>query len=164
MKIGVISDTHIPQAAKDIPAMVLRDFKSVDAILHCGDILDKGIIDKLSGLCKNIHVVAGNMDSPEVKEKFPSKKIIKIAGMSIGMIHGQGAPSALLEMVMDSFKQDKVNIIVFGHSHSPFCSYCGDVLFFNPGSPTDKIFSPYNSYGIIEISHSINARIIRINR
>ena len=33
MKIGVISDTHIPDRAKDIPQKILEAFKNVDMII-----------------------------------------------------------------------------------------------------------------------------------
>jgi predicted phosphodiesterase len=38
----------------------------------------------------------------------------------------------------------------------------GKILFFNPGSATDKVFAPYNSYGIIEVNDKIDAKIIKI--
>ena len=63
--------------------------------------------------------------------------------------------------VRKEFKQ--VDVIIFGHSHIPCNERIDGVLFFNPGSPTDKIFAPYNSYGMIEITgKNINARIIKI--
>jgi len=45
-----------------------------------------------------------------------------------------------------------VDAIVFGHSHIAVNIVKDGVLFFNPGSPTDKIFSTANTYGILEVS------------
>jgi len=63
---------------------------------------------------------------------------------------------------VESFKNDRVDLVIFGHSHKAFNEKRGDILYFNPGSPTDQIFSPFNSYGIIEINDKIEARIIKI--
>ncbi|MFP4199024.1 MAG: metallophosphoesterase family protein, partial [Halanaerobium sp.] len=36
MKIGVISDTHLPNAAQDFPGELLKELKKVDLIIHAG--------------------------------------------------------------------------------------------------------------------------------
>jgi predicted phosphodiesterase len=47
MKIGVISDTHIPYRVKKIPDIVLQLLTGIDHIFHAGDIADFGVIRKL---------------------------------------------------------------------------------------------------------------------
>lgn len=162
MRIGVIADTHIPDRAKDIPKEILEDFKSVDMIIHAGDLVDLSVWDKLKTVCTNIRGVYGNMDPYEVRKKLAEKEIIKIANYKVGVMHGSGAPHKLIELMEESFRNDSVNLIIFGHTHAPLFEKKDNILFFNPGSPTDKIFSPYNSYGIIEIKDKIEAKIIRI--
>ena len=162
IKIGVISDTHIPDRADDIPKQIIEEFKKVDMILHAGDIAELSVLQKLKSLCKDVHAVWGNMDPEEVKKTLAAKEIIKIGNYKIGLTHGEGPADRILELLTSRFKDDKVNIIVFGHSHRSFNESRGGMLFFNPGSPTDKIFAPYNSYGIIEINDKIEARIIKI--
>ena len=46
MKIGVISDTHIPESADRIPDSVYEHFKDVDLILHAGDLLELKVLDE----------------------------------------------------------------------------------------------------------------------
>jgi len=162
MRIGVISDTHIPDRAKGIPQAILDDFKNTDIIIHVGDLVDLSVIDELSTVCKNIKAVYGNMDPHDVRKKFPEKEVIKIGKYRIGIMHGSGTPSRLIELLKCSFKNDNVDLIIFGHSHTPLAEKKGDILFFNPGSPTDKLFAPYNSYGIIEINDKIEAKIVRL--
>jgi len=162
MRIGVISDTHIPDRSKGIPQAILEDFKNADIIIHVGDLVDLSVIDKLSTVCKNIKAVYGNMDPYDVRKKFPEKEVIKIGNYRIGIMHGSGTPSRLIELLKRSFKNDNVDLIIFGHSHAPLVEKKGDILFFNPGSPTDKLFAPYNSYGIIEINDKIEAKIVRL--
>lgn len=162
MKIGVIADTHIPDRAKDIPQVILEDFKNVDMIIHAGDLVDLTVLDKLKTSCPNIKAVYGNMDSYEVRKKLAEKEIVKIRNYKIGIMHGYGAPHKLIDLLSHLFKNAAVDLIIFGHAHRGINEKRGDILYFNPGSPTDKIFSLYNSYGIIEINDKVEARIIKI--
>lgn len=159
-KIAVLSDTHIPVAAKELPKTVYDGIAGVDMILHAGDILDMQVLDKLSKIAP-VRAVCGNMDNDSACSKLPRKDIIKIGDCSIGLIHGWGPPSGLIDLVGRQFKN--VDVIVFGHSHSPLIEKRGGILFFNPGSPTDKVFAPYNSYGILTIDGKIiTPQIIKI--
>ena len=159
MKIGVISDTHIPANAEEIPRKILEDFKGVELILHAGDLVELYVLDTLKEIAE-VKVVFGNMDTPRVRKALPQKEIIEIKNFKIGLVHGWGAPDQLREVVRKEFRD--VDVIVYGHSHSPLNESIEDVLFFNPGSPTDKVFAPYNSYGILEIDDTIRGEIIRL--
>lgn len=162
MRIGVLSDTHITNNDKEIPQLVLADLKHCDMIIHAGDIGCTEALDSLSQICQNIRAVWGNMDPPDLKKKLPEKQLISIGNFKLGIIHGFGNPEKLVALVAEAFKKDKVNLIIFGHSHIALNEKKGDILFFNPGSVTDKIFAPYNSYGIIEIDETIRAKIVKI--
>ncbi len=162
MRIGVISDTHIPEKAANIPQKILDEFKRVDMVLCAGDLVDLSVLEKLKKVCPDVRAVWGNMDYAEVKKSLPEKQIFSIGKYKIGLTHGCGAPATLIDFLTNVFKNEAVDLIVFGHSHAPVNEKKGKILFFNPGSPTDKIFAPYNSFGIIEIGDLIEARIIRI--
>lgn len=162
IKIGVISDTHIHGANEDIPKKVLEAFKKVDMVIHAGDLLDLCVLDKLKQVCKDVKAVCGNMDPAQVKNGLPEKEILKIGGYKIGIAHGCGHPAGLIELLKNIFKADKVDVIIFGHSHTAFNEKRDGILFFNPGSPTDKVFAPFNSYGILEVNDKIEGKIIRI--
>ena len=160
MKIGVISDTHIPRAASDIPKKIYDEFRGVDLILHAGDFIELNVLDKLKELAP-VKAVWGNMDERDVRSVLTDKKVVHIDNkFKIGLMHGHGAPAGLIEVVKKQFSN--VDAIVFGHSHSPVNEVRDGILFFNPGSPTDKVFAPYNSFGILEVNESINGRIIRL--
>lgn len=162
MKIGVISDTHIPDRISQLPQSMLEDFKTTDMIIHAGDLVDLTVLEQLSAISKNIKAVWGNMDPYEIRKKLPKKEIIQVGKYKIGLIHGWGAPGGLIELLKEEFKDDHVNMIIFGHSHQSLNEKIGGVIFFNPGSPTDKIFSAFNSYGMVEINDKIEARIIKL--
>lgn len=159
-KIGVLSDTHIPIVANDLPKKVYDGLAGVDMILHAGDLVEIKVLDKLSEIAP-VRAVCGNMDDAKVRSRLPNKDIVEIGGVSIGLIHGWGPPSGLVECVSREFKG--VDLIVFGHSHTALIHGKNGVLFFNPGSSTDKIFATYNSYGILEIENkTITPRIIKL--
>jgi hypothetical protein len=161
VKIGVISDTHIANRNEHIPRIILDVFRQMDMVFHAGDMVDLWVIDELKSVCPKVIAVAGNMDQEAVKNKYPTKEIIEVMGYKIGLMHGCGSPLNLVDVLKAVFKEDKPDIIVFGHSHKPMNEFIGNVLFFNPGSATD-FTAEYNSYGIIELDKGINARIIKI--
>ena len=162
MKIGVIADTHISDRAGKIPDEVLAAFKDVDLIIHAGDLVDLRVLEVLRRLSKEVKAVYGNMDPDQARKELPVKQVISVGKHRIGVMHGYGTPRMLLDVLAEEFKSDNVNLIIFGHSHEPLNLKKGDCLYFNPGSPTDKVFAPYNSFGIIEINDKIEARIIKI--
>jgi hypothetical protein len=103
------------------------------------------------------------MDEKEVKNFLSEREIIKLNGKKIGLMHGSGNPNKLIELVAKAFENDRVDVIVFGHAHYAVNETRGGILYFNPGSPSDKIFAPYNSYGIIEINgDKIEGKIIKL--
>lgn len=162
MKIGILSDTHIPERADQLPPEILKGLKGADMIIHAGDITDLKVLDALKKICPDVRAVYGNMDSDDVRKRLPEKMVINAGRYKIGVMHGYGHPAKLTEIMAGAFKNDNVDLIIFGHSHAPLNEKNGNILFFNPGSATDKIFAPYNSYGIIDIDDKIDARIIKI--
>ena len=160
MRIGVISDTHIKNKNEALPKVICEEFKNVDMILHAGDLVKISVLDELKKFAE-VKAVVGNMDYPEVVSSLPKKELIKIGKFKIGLIHGYGPPEGLIERIRKEF-DGQIDAIIFGHSHRPVNELIDNILFFNPGSPTDKIFAPYNSFGIIEINNKIKAKIITL--
>ena len=162
MRIVVISDTHIPISATELPPGLQQYMKNCDMIIHAGDILEKSVIDHLSKIA-DTKAVWGNMDPSEVKDSLPEKIELNVAGKSIGITHGKGSESVIVNRVKKMFRK-KMDIIIFGHSHVPMNQVIGETLFFNPGSATDKAFAPYRSFGIIDIiGGEIRAQIVRLD-
>ena len=161
MKIGVISDTHIPLSADKIPQKVFECFKGVDLILHAGDLIDLSVLDKLKEIAP-VEAVFGNMDPAEVRSSLKIRKIIKAGKFKIGLIHGAGPSESIQKRIDAIFSNDRVDVIVYGHTHKPENRVRGNILFFNPGSPTDKVFAPYRSCGILEIGNKIKGKIIKL--
>lgn len=161
MKIGVLADIHIPERADKLPEKLLEELKGVDMIILAGDLTIASVLKSLKEIAPVV-AVRGNMDQPEVFSVLKNKEIVIAGKFRIGVFHGFGSPQRIIDVLKAEFKDDKVDAIIFGHSHQPMNEYSEGVLFFNPGSPTDKVFAPYNSYGIIEINDGIKAEIKRL--
>ncbi len=158
MKIGVISDTHLREPNSEFRKIIENHFKKVDQIVHAGDFTDFRIAEYLSGL-KELIAVCGNMDPPEIREAFPQKRVFQLGGFRIGLIHGGGPPFGLESRVREAF--DKVDLIIYGHSHTPANHRVKEVYFFNPGSPT-RSFLSHGTIGILNIGEKIEGEIIKI--
>ena len=50
MLIGLLSDTHIPDAVLGLPPELNRIFQDVDLILHAGDIFTSSVLDELESM------------------------------------------------------------------------------------------------------------------
>lgn len=160
MRILVLSDTHIPKAAQDLPDEIYAEAAKYDMILHAGDFVERAFYEKLKRV-KETKAVYGNMDPRELRDILNPKEVIEVEKVKIGLIHGYGAPGLLIETVRSEFKN--VDAIVFGHSHAATNMVKNGILFFNPGSPTDKVFAAENTYGILEITDkAIEGRIVTL--
>ena len=162
MKIGVVSDTHLTDKTQELPKNMLDDFKSADMVIHAGDLVDFSVIERLKKVCPKVIAVYGNMDPFEVRSKLPKKEIINVGKFRIGVFHGYGASANLIDLLTGIFKNDKVDIVIFGHSHSGLNQEKDGVIFFNPGSPTDKIYAKDNTYGMIELNGKIELKLIKL--
>lgn len=159
VRIGCISDTHIPVAARELPLVVFEIFSGVDMIFHAGDILEFEVIKSLEEIAP-VYAVAGNMDYAETAASLPNKNIIKVNDRRIGLTHGSGAPYGILTRIRREFAD--VDCIVFGHTHTSMAEEISGIYYFNPGSPTDKRFTDVNSVGILEVSDTIRGRILTV--
>lgn len=158
MKIGVVSDTH----NFDIPQQLIDDFKKVDLIVHAGDFCSVDELKIFKKLAKTVGVL-GNMDNSELEKLLPLRTVFSAEDVQIGLCHGHGSSGGALENVKHEFKNDDVDIVIFGHSHHPFNKKIGKVLYFNPGSPNDIIRAPYCSYGLLDIQgKKIKAEIVKV--
>jgi putative phosphoesterase len=159
MTIGVISDTH----SLNIPPAVIERFRSVDLIIHAGDICDLQTL-KLLKKTAPTKAVQGNMDEVCVKQVLPLKEVITCGSLKIGVTHGHVGPNReALKNAISAFKDDKMDLVIFGHSHQAVNERVGDTVYFNPGSPNDMVRAKFFSYGLINIEAGIiKAEIIRI--
>lgn len=161
MKIGVISDTHIKNPAKMLPNEVFEIFEGVDMILHAGDLLIEEVVLQLEAIAPVI-AVAGNNDDYQLVKKYGTRRLIEVEGKNIGLTHGISRGKTYMNAYSE-FLDDDVDCIVYGHSHIPHNEVINNILFFNPGSATQRRFQPHHSVGILYISHKITGEIFYID-
>lgn len=159
MKVAVLSDTHIPYAASQLPESVCEILKQVDAIIHAGDYQAESVIDTLQSFA-DFYGVCGNMDAAEIHKRVPVERIINLKGYAIGVLHGWGSPADLEERILEHFKNHKLDAIIYGHSHRAHNEWRNGVLLFNPGSPTDHRYARFQSMGILTLEETLSGEII----
>lgn len=147
--IYVISDTHIPKRTSRIPPEFIEKVKDGDLIIHAGDFTELKVYRELERVA-TLYAVCGNMDCPQIREVLPSKKIFELSGLKIGLIHGFGSPLDLNLRIKGEFIEN-VDLIIFGHTHSPCNLKKSGTLFFNPGSLSGNISPVGRSYGILNL-------------
>lgn len=151
-RIGVVSDTHMPRMAKALPRALREGLcgHGVELILHLGDFTAPEVADLFAEIAP-FDAVAGNNDGAGIVACFGRRKIVDVADVRIGMIHGDGTHKTTVERAMDAFAGEAVEVVLFGHSHAPYCERHGELWLVNPGSPTDKRRSPLYSWALLEI-------------
>lgn len=158
MKIVATSDSH----SEDLPQVFLDAVKVADLVVHVGDFCRIDTYEQLKSL-KDIRAVYGNMDSLELRKVLPKKAVFKCGEVTIGLFHGEGGPNEVLAKVKAAFEKDKVDVVIFGHSHQAFKEEIDGVLYINPGSLTDNIRAEFHSYGLLEINgKDIKASIVKV--
>ncbi|NLP43807.1 MAG: metallophosphoesterase family protein [Peptococcaceae bacterium] len=148
MKVAILSDTHI-RKGQTLPQPVWQALADVNTIIHAGDFISEKLLEDLRIIAPTI-AVRGNCDW--LLGELPDKAIVQFGELKVGITHGyQGKGSSTPDRAYNTFIEDQVDMIVFGHSHIPYKNYINGVLMFNPGSPTEKRGQPYFSIGLMTI-------------
>jgi len=166
IKVAILGDTHLTYF-KDLPKQMLKIIFDADWVIHVGDYTN---IEVLNGLIElkgeNFKGVYGNADPSYIREKISSKEIITILDKRIGITHpARGGSSVNTEKrVLDEFKGDRVDIIIFGHTHEPKIHYIDKILLVNPGKGylEKAYFGPSTTMIILKINGIIQGDIKHI--
>ena len=123
MKIGVISDTH-GHFDPRIPDL----FAGVNHILHGGDIGYASIILELEEIAP-VTAVLGNNDAGL---DFKETEVIQLDGRKF-LVHHIVDVRNPAEGIKRRIIRENPDVVVFGHSHKPYCETIDRTLYFNPG-------------------------------
>ena len=145
MRLVLISDTHIPARARDLPARLWADVEAADAVVHAGDWVHVDLVDELEARSNRLIGCWGNNDGPVLRSRLPERADVTLDGVRLTVVHETGA-AAGREARMASRYPD-TDVLVFGHSHIPWDSTAASGLrLLNPGSPTDRRRQPFCTY------------------
>ena len=141
LKILVLSDSHRSVGAMYDAAMI----EQPDAIMHLGDHVSDA--EELSYALDpmDIWMVKGNCD---FSAQAPETILTEQGGVRFFLTHGHlfGVKSSLTRLKLEANRVG-AQIVLFGHTHRPFCEEDGGVWYMNPGAAKD------NRYGVIELQN-----------
>ncbi|QOZ71075.1 metallophosphoesterase family protein [Bradyrhizobium arachidis] len=138
-RIGIISDTHgllRPEAVGRLAG--------VDHIVHAGDIGKSDIVNALHSIAP-VTAIKGNVDKGEWAAKYADTEIVRLAGMSLYVLHD------LKALQIDPAARG-IDIVVSGHTHVPKVETVEGVLYLNPGSAGRRRFKLPITLATIEIT------------
>ncbi|MBF6559844.1 MAG: YfcE family phosphodiesterase [Candidatus Binataceae bacterium] len=177
MRIGLISDTHIPEACEHLPAPVFDAFAGVDLVMHAGDVYVNRVLDELARIAPVIAAI-GNGDEGLDGHRFklaPDPRVrtahlIEVEGLRIGLAHALPTPDetsqAVFERAMQRHFGGPVDVLVMGHSHIEGVVRYGATLVVNPGSATlpRNLIDVPGTVAILEVAAGgrVTAEIIRL--
>lgn len=167
MRIGLISDTHLPQLVRQLDELgpeVGEFLSTVDVILHGGDVTAPAVLD-WCGQYTDLQVARGNND------RFKDPRMhdlvrLDVEGFRIGMVHELRPESRPMEQLLaQATGGDHVDILIAGDTHVERLEYRDGVVFINSGSPTfpHHLETRLGSVALLEIERGrIRAEIVRL--
>ena len=173
LRVGLVSDTHVPEARQELWPQVFRAFRDVDVILHGGDIHDLRVLDQLSALAPT-YAARGNGEDGSggrpVAGEDPRLRYawaLDLAGTRVGMTHDLPVPEHPPHLTVERWRRlrfggEELDVIVYGHSHVEAIDVVGSTLCVNPGSPTypHNLQTQLGTLGFLDINgKSVRASI-----
>ena len=164
LKIGLISDTHLPEARKTLWPEIHDAFTGVDLIFHGGDIHELWVLDELERIAP-VYAARGNgEDGGGGRPVQPEDSRVKYAwllefeGLWVGLTHYVPVPErppnfTLARWVERFFPERTPDIIVSGDTHVERIATIDGVLCVNPGSPTypHNYDTQFGTIGFLEL-------------
>lgn len=132
MKILVLSDSH--SGLRFMRQCI--DAVKPNAVIHLGDYYDDGQAMAQEYPHLYFYGVPGNCDRYFNIMGAPEKLCMQVCGIRLYMTHGHlhGVKSGLSRLIDDA-KEKQVQVVLFGHTHCPFCDRTEDGLWIlNPGT------------------------------
>lgn len=157
MKIGAIADTHdnLPKIEK---AVDFFNKEKVEFVFHAGDFIAPFTIDKLKALSCDWVGVFGNNDGEKKGLSLKSQGRIKegplrteLQAKSITLVH---------DIDTIDIRNEKADLVIFGHTHKPEIIVCSPKLIVNPGECSGWL-SGKSTVAIVDLDN-LKAVIIKI--
>jgi putative phosphoesterase len=163
MRIGLISDTHIPEAMPELWPHVFAMFDGCEAILHAGDIYDIAVIDGLSAVAPTFAARgngddgSGGRDTQPHDDRLREAWVLEHGGFRIGLTHHMPIPEqthyTVAKAVDRHFDGADLDVIVYGDTHVEHIATIDDILCVNPGSPTfpHNLTTQFGTIGFLDV-------------
>jgi putative phosphoesterase len=165
VRIGLLSDTHLPGERRVLWDEVRHAFEGVDLILHGGDIVLPSVLDWLEEIAPTL-AARGNNDMGWDDPRVQDTQWLDIEGFRLAMVHDmEPETQPIAELTERYLGGEHADIIVTGHTHYERLDYRDGVLQINSGSPTHpRLWSTrLGTIGLLEIERdSLVARIAKL--
>ncbi len=143
MRIGLIADTH-----DHFEPRLRSVFAGVTHICHAGDVGDASVLRQLETIAP-VTAVLGNTD---LHQTLRLLEVVVLEGRKF-LVHHIVQPTAPSELLQRHLAVDAPDVVVYGHSHRPFCGTIGRTLFINPGYAGRTRFGQPRSVAILDCDH-----------
>ena len=136
MRIGIVSDTHLPNLIRELDELgpePAQFFATVDLILHSGDLTAPSVLDWLEQFAPVLCTIGNN--DPIVDSRCEEVQILDVHGWRLGMIHSLRRgfrPTAELQQLFPT----PVDVMIAGDTHLERLEYRQGTIILNSGSPT----------------------------
>ena len=164
MKIGVMSDSHgnIEYVRKAAEYMMEAE---VEYIVHLGDdYYDARILDILP---TNVIKVPGVYEAVYQDASVPNRLVKDIAGLKILITHTKDSHHndlPLDKMPEEYIASRKVEIVLFGHSHSFYAKMEGGILMLNPGHLKTEDKRGEATFALLDINKNVTVTILNMKQ
>ena len=148
MRIGVISDTH-----DLLDPLVPELFAGVEHILHGGDVGLPWLVNRLEEIAP-VTAVLGNTDAGILLRET---EVVPLDGKKF-LLHHIVNPHAPHETIAARIARERPDVVIFGHTHKPFCEMIGGVLYLNPGYAGKHRFNLPRSLAILETAPELKVQ------
>jgi uncharacterized protein len=149
----LMSDTHVPRRARDLPPQLWAEVDRADVVVHAGDWIGVALLRAVQERARRLVGVYGNNDGPELQRALPEIARVELDGLRLAVVHDTGAAAG--RETRCALRFPNVDVLVFGHSHIPWdITTAGGLRLLNPGSPTDRRRQPAGTYLTAEIRDS----------
>lgn len=147
MRYIVLSDTHGDiSAAKNVIDTLKEE---VDGVIHLGDYeKDANYLKELYPALSFFFIKGNN----EYISYAPEEKVISQEGWNIYMVHGHnhGVYYGFMRLLYAA-EEKEADVVLFGHTHTPWCSREGSILMVNPGSISKPRGRSGKTFAVLEI-------------
>ncbi len=165
MRIGLLSDSHLPNRRSALWDEVAEVFRGVDLVLHAGDIISPGVLDWLEQFGP-VLAARGNNDMGWTDPRMAEKHWLDLEGWKLAMIHDTEPEELPIDVIVErDLGGQKPEILFTGHTHFERIDHREGVVQINSGSPTQPhLYSDrLGSVGILELEPDfLRARILNL--
>jgi putative phosphoesterase len=161
VRIAVLADTHLSHISQ-LPPRLLEEVRQADIVIHLGDFISPRLMEQLRRLSREFHGIPGNHDPWVIKHALPREQVIDVNGKRLGLIHGCLFPFGSRQVMRRRFGTDRLDALLYGHTHVARNEIIDGILYFNPGSATGKFPAPWKSYGVLMVGDTVTGHITHV--